>query len=270
MNRALTEWSKWSETIRVSWSERLVYKLNFCLMIIAPTLVFFFIKYNLWSSIYEMPGVRLIKGYSLDAMLQYQALVMITAFLSQGYNSMDLASDIRLGRMSKFLIYPFSFGKYHFGRFLALQAIQLAVAVVTLLLVLKSGVIAPLALDNLFCGFALTFCVSVMWFSICFILGLVAFWMEQTWVLRVMFLIVSQFLSGAIIPLDLFPGWLNQILQYLPFPFLTYVPVKVFSGEYSGNYIIALLSTLVWTFVFSGLAWVIWKRGVMRYTAAGM
>ena len=41
--------------------------------------------------------------------------------------------------------------------------------------------------------------VGVFWFQIQFFLALSAFWLEETWVLRVIFLIVAQFLSGAVI-----------------------------------------------------------------------
>src|SRR5690606_15115581 len=101
------ELDKWLQTIRISWTKQMAYKINFVLLIIGPTVVFFFIKYNLWSSIYGMEGVENIQGYDLPKMLTYQVWVMIVAFIAQGYNSMNLAEDIRLGRISSYLIYPF-------------------------------------------------------------------------------------------------------------------------------------------------------------------
>jgi ABC-2 type transport system permease protein len=50
--RHLAELKKWLATIRISWSRQLAYKLNFLLLVIGPTLVFFFVKYNLWRSIF--------------------------------------------------------------------------------------------------------------------------------------------------------------------------------------------------------------------------
>ena len=52
-----------------------------------------------------MPGITVLQGYDFDQMLQYQLLVLIVSLMAQGHNSMKLADDIRLGRISSYLIY---------------------------------------------------------------------------------------------------------------------------------------------------------------------
>ncbi len=61
----MTNISKWWITIKISWVKHTAYRLNFFLQIIGPSLVFFFVKYNLWSSIYLVgqPFVMLRKLY---------------------------------------------------------------------------------------------------------------------------------------------------------------------------------------------------------------
>ena len=92
--------AKWTQTMQVAWTNQLAYKLNFLILIIGPVFVFFFIKYNLWSSIFAMEGITTIEGYNLPSMLEYQVWVMIVSLLSHSYNNMKLAEDIRLGRIS--------------------------------------------------------------------------------------------------------------------------------------------------------------------------
>jgi ABC-2 type transport system permease protein len=261
---------KWSATMRVAWTNQLAYKLNFLILVIGPVFVFFFIKYNLWSSIYAMEGVSTIQGYDLNAMLEYQIWVMIVAFLAHSYNNMKLSEDIRLGRISSYLIYPFGFWQFHTATFFGTQVIQIVVSALTVATVVLAGFSLHLAWPDTF--FTLLFCafVGLLWFSIAFILGLASFWMEETWILRVIFTILANFLSGAIIPLEMYPAWFRAVLDWTPFPLMTFVPVKMFMGEYAGSYPQAFLMIAVWLAVLASLAALTWKKGLKMYTGAGM
>lgn len=269
MNPLFAETLKWWATIRIAWSKQLAYKFNFVLLVLGPVLVFFFIRYNLWSAIYQIEGITTLQGYRFQEMLAYQVWVMIVGFLGLGFNGMNLAEDIRLGRISAYLIYPFGFWQFHACSFLAFEWIQLLVSAVTL-----TGVAAmhwvQLSPGPLLQGLAFCFCVALFWFQINFMIGILAFWLEETWVLRVMMVTLTQFFSGALIPLELFPNWLRQILNLLPFPYLTWVPVKVFMGQYTGDLIQAFGLILLWAALAFGCSAWLWRRGLKAYTAAGM
>jgi ABC-2 type transport system permease protein len=263
------ELQKWAATIRISWAKYLAYKLNFLLLVIGPVLVFFFIRYNLWSAIYNIEGITNLQGYNFKQMLAYQVWVMIVGFLGLGYNGMNLAEDIRLGRISAYLIYPFGFWQFHASNFLAFEMIQFFVSAITLLGVLAMAWVhlawLPLLQGTLFC-----FGVALFWFQINFCIGILAFWLEETWVLRVMLVTLSQFLSGALIPLEIFPAWLRQSLNFLPFPYLTWVPAKIFMGQYTGNLSLAFVAILTWTALACVASHWLWNKGLRSYTAAGI
>lgn len=262
--------AKWWQTIQIGWTKYLAYKLNFVLLVLGPTLVFFFIKYNLWTAIYDLEGLEQIQGYDLDSMLAYQVWVMVVGFLAQSYNSMNLAEDIRLGRISSYLIYPFGFWQFHTANFIAILAVQTLVAAFTVMLVTIANLIPPADFYYLIQGVLIAWVVGFLWFQIAFIIGLMAFWLEETWVLRVIFTTVAQFFSGAIIPLDLYPDWLRQILDWTPFPYLTYVPVRVFMGESDISWIQAVMVPCFWLGVALLIGQWVWSRGLRLYTAAGM
>jgi ABC-2 type transport system permease protein len=264
------EGAKWTQTFQISLSQRMAYKLHFVLLVIGPTLVFFFVKYNLWTSIFAMEGVREIGGYDLANMLRYQVWVMIVSFLAQSYGATNLAEDIRLGRISSYLIYPFEFWQFHLAGFLSLQSIQLVVASFTLLVTWLVGWAGTPGWQPLLAGTLFSMLVGLFWFAVTFCLGLMAFWLEETWVLRVMFMTVSSFLSGALLPLEIYPDWMRSLLGFTPFPYVTFVPTKIFMGEYAGSIVQAAGTLLLWTGVCALLARWIWSRGIRLYTAAGM
>lgn len=264
------ELSKWLVTIEIGLNRNLAFKTNFLMQIIGPTLVFYFIKFQLWQAIFADHPTGMIGSYDLATMLNYQSLMLIVALVGQGYTNANLAEEIRMGKISTYLIYPFSFWKHHFGVFLAFEGIQLAIATITIALLIGLGIITVPSLAALAAGLGYCLVVAICWYAVQFLLGIFGFWLDETWVLRAIFLTVGNFLSGAIIPLDLYPAWLQQILVYSPFPYLTYVPVKVLMGQYDGSLLFALGMVVIWTGIFAGLAHLVWRKGVRLYTAAGM
>ena len=151
-----------------------------------------------------------IGNFTFDQMIEYHMWAMIVGLLCQGFTTMNLSEDIRLGRISKFLIYPFNFWEFHTSGFLAFQLLQTAICLVTIVIFYHLSLVVLPPNPRLFFGIAYAIYLSFFWYAIQYLIGLVSFWLEETWVLRVMFVTVAQFFSGAMIPLELFPSWLSQ------------------------------------------------------------
>ena len=83
-------------------------------------------------------------------------------------------------------------------------------------------------------------------------------------------MIITQFLSGAIVPLEIYPAWFRSILNYSPFPYMTYVPVKLFMGVYEGHIGTAFVIISFWLGMMILAATWTWKRGIRMYSGAGM
>lgn len=260
---------KWKQTLIISFAKHTAYRLDFFLQIVAPALVFFFINYSLWTSIFGFNGTETINNYTLKQMIHYQVWVMIVGLLAQGHTSFNLSQDIRLGRISSYLIYPFNLWEFHTASFISFEFIQLFIGITTYLSLLFFGIVQFVSLKPLLYGVSIAVFVGFFWFTVQYLLGLLSFWLEETWVLRVSFRLISSFLSGVIVPLDFFPEWLFKLLTYTPFPYLTYYPVKIFMGEIT-NLSFPLLILSIWIIIFIALNRWVWKKGLKLYTAAGM
>lgn len=265
----MNNFAKWWQTIKISWSKYTAYRLNFFLQVIGPAIVFFFIKYNLWSSIYGGDEQQVIQGYNFQEMIHYHIWTLIISLLAQGHNSMNLSEDIRLGRISSYLIYPFNFWEFHTASFLSFQFLQLLISLVTITIISSFGFLSGLSLSQLVIGILFCFYISFFWYLLQYLCGILAFWLEETWILRVILQTLSLFLSGAILPLDFYPKAFVDLLQWTPFPYLTYYPVKIFEGDYS-KLPIAIAVIGLWIVIAFILNRFIWKRGIKNYTAAGI
>lgn len=264
-----SDFQKWWITIQISWVKHTAYRLNFFLQIIGPALVFFFVKYNLWSSIYAGNESLVIKGFNFEQMINYHIWAFVVALVAQGHGSWNLAEDIRMGRISSYLIYPFNFWEFHTASWLSFQVIQMVIASLTLGIISYFGLVIFPNAQTFAIGVAYTLFISLFWFTLQYLTGVLAFWLEETWILRVMLNIIAYFLSGAIIPLDLYPEWLVNILNYTPFPYLTYYPIKIFMGDIS-HLGLGLVIISFWTIIFAYVNHLVWKKGIRLYTAAGM
>ena len=270
MIRARWEYLKWLQSLKISLSRNLTYKTNFLLTMVIPVLVFFAIKYSLWTSIYAVNPQKEIQGYSLSQMIEYQFWILIfDLFVRAHFFSLNTSSDIRLGKISAFLLYPFSFISYQLNLFVSDKLIQLFIGSFSLSLVVVFGWIELPSADVLFKAGVFILMINAFWFFTQLLIGFVAFWMEETWSLNVSIRFISAFFSGAIIPLDFYPDLLAKILLWTPFPYLTYVPVRILMGE-STDVGASLFILFVWSLILLFCVQWIWKKGLRLYTGAGI
>ena len=202
-------------------------------------------------------------------MITYHIWSFIVALLAQGHTALNLAVDIRMGRISSYLIYPFNFWEFHTASFLGFQILQLGITTVSLVIFSLIGILPNFQWSYLLMGIGISLYVSIFWFMLQYFTGILSFWLEETWILRVILQIITVFLSGAVIPLELFPDALREFLTYTPFPYLTYYPIKVFMGD-PVNFVKFFTVISSWIFVGLFVNTFIWKRGIKHYTAAGM
>jgi ABC-2 type transport system permease protein len=258
----------WWQTIKISWHKTMAYRLNFFLQVIGPALVFLFVKFSIWSNIYSDDPAQKIAGFNFQEMLNYHSWIFLCGLLSQGHSGMNLAEDIRLGRISTYLIYPFNFWEYHFASFISFQSLQLLVSLISFLILNAIGLLSIPTLPILMSGVFYCLAVSIFWFTLQFLTGILAFWLEETWVIRVILIHLGSFLSGSILPLDFFPNRLREIIDYTPFPYMNYYPAKMLmTGEF---HLKSIVMIALWTLILIIVSMFTWKKGIKNYTAAGI
>ena len=264
------EYFKRIQTIKISLSRHLNYKINFLLTMVLPVFVFFVIKYNLWQSIYALHPEAEIKGYSLSKMIEYQFwILIIDLFVRSHFFSQNISADIRLGKISAFLLYPFSFISYQVSLFASDKLIQLFIGAFSLALAIVFSWLELPSLIVLLKSALFVLMAGTFWLLAQLIIGFIAFWLEETWSLNISLRFISAFFAGSFIPLDLFPELLAKALMWTPFPYLTYIPVRILMGEAIplGP---AFFILFFWLLILFFCAKLIWKKGLKLYTGAGI
>jgi ABC-2 type transport system permease protein len=108
-------------------------------------------------------------------------------------------------------------------------------------------------------------------FFMVFLTGLWSFWSSGSiWGIRYTRIVVSEILSGAIIPLYLFPNWLSQISYALPFQAIYSIPLLIYIGKITNLEIFNSILTQIFWIIFLGILCLVgWKIAKKKTTSQG-
>jgi ABC-2 type transport system permease protein len=92
-------------------------------------------------------------------------------------------------------------------------------------------------------GFALSAALAcVVAFAVNFCVQLIGFWILDARGAEQLCVAVTMFFSGFIVPVTLFPSWLDAVARALPFVAILQVPGEVFLGEHHGTELLGVLA----------------------------
>jgi ABC-2 type transport system permease protein len=213
----------------VTWKEWAAYRTHVMVSIFVGP-VFLLAQVFIWRSLYT--GRELLYGLNLDDMIRYFAIVTLLNYLTMDFAGWNLQMLVNSGRFLTFatrpVYHPFFALSQKFGH--RLLGVIFELLPVSLIVRFALGV-------RLFPAFPLWAALSaglgfLMVFLVNYTIGISAFWMTRTGALRGAFSLFSGVFSGTFIPLVFFPEWLQKLLFFLPFQYMTYVPASVMMGQY--------------------------------------
>ncbi len=258
--------------LRTAIEERLTYRADFAF----STLVRFLpivTQIFLWSAIFQNAAGRSIQGYNFSDMVSYFLLVMLTrAFSSMPGLSTGIAGSIADGSVRKYLIQPVDMLDHLFWHRIAHKLVYYAVATGPFALVFwlcRQHLPAWPGWPVMLAFVASLLMAFVIGFLIEALIGLVAFWFLEVSSLIFIYMMLSYFLSGHMIPLELLSKWI-PFVDYLPFRYLAYTPTAILIGKIPREHLpIELLIQAGWIAGLFVLNRYTFHRGVLRYSAFG-
>jgi ABC-2 type transport system permease protein len=204
------------------------------------------------------------------------AAYFLSAWLSQqmivAWVSWELDFQIRQGTLSPKLLRPLDVFWEHVAAHVAERLVRapLMLLIVTIGLLLVPGTQITPDLSHV-----LVYLVSITlaWmirFQIAYCVGVLAFWFDQATALDELYFIIAAFLTGVFAPLELYPPVVRAAIEWLPFPYTIYYPVRILNGALDWPSTLRVLGVqLAWVLVFGVLRTLLWRRGLQRYGAVG-
>lgn len=258
--------------LNIGIQNTLVYRTNFffrALFNLVPLIA----TMALWRAIYaDKPGE--IAGYTLAQMLSYYLLVTIVeAMTSVTEDEWQIASDIKDGQISQFLIRPMDYLHYRLCLFVSGRAVYTVAAVVPVGLLVfwnRAYLLPPADLATLICFLLSLGLSALLQFLLSYLTAMLAFWVLEISTFVFILLAFERLVSGQMFPLDILPHGLAQAMMWTPFPYGMFFPVSVYMGKVTGAALAqGLLLQLLWVGATYALARLVWQRGLKTYTVVG-
>lgn len=219
--------NKYLQISKITMSNSLVYFWNF----LSKNLFFIFIMFiylMLWKNIYAQKATAAMGDLTLNGMIWYLIFTELVT-LSRTDLHTQVNDDVKTGNIAYLLNKPYNYVLYCFSyfigeigtRLLSNSFIGLAIGLI------YAGAIEDFSFINLpfIILSLLTGCAINFFIYLC--LALTSFWVEEN---SAFFWIYSKLiftLGGMLMPIDLFPEWLQSISRYMPFAYVTYVPARL-------------------------------------------
>ncbi|MFH1280267.1 MAG: ABC-2 family transporter protein [Candidatus Beckwithbacteria bacterium] len=215
-----------------------------------------------------------IGGYTLQSMIFYYLGIMLVNTLVATHPQYDLSDQIRSGNFSKYLTKPINITTSKIAGSIAWRVIRFIYLLPVILLIniylYKSNQgFSYLNLNIIFLTLSLIMAFLLNFF-IKMSLGLATFWFTEAGWLFFTYRIINTFLSGELIPLDLFPQSVFNLISYLPFKYMLFFPLSIALNKQSYlNTVQGLLIQLFWCLVFYLIYKLVLKKGIKVYEAYG-
>jgi ABC-2 type transport system permease protein len=264
---------KYWHVLNIGIQNNLAYRVNFLFRIVfgfVPLLATVF----LWRAIYAGKHGANVGDYSLIQMTSYYLIVTIVDVLTAvNEDDWQIASDIKDGNISQFLVKPINYLTYRMFLFFSGRMIYLVVSAVPLgifIFCLRKYFILPPDLLAAGCFVVSVFLTALLQFFTSYAMAMLAFWVLEVSTFIFILYAFEYIASGHLFPLDILPAALQKIVFFSPFPYQMYLPVSIYMGKINGA---AMIQQLIIQALWVGAAYLLarfaWYRGIRRYSAVG-
>lgn len=252
----------------ISLQEFFTYRLNFVMWRVRQIFVFL-IPFFIWSSV--LSGGGEIYGYGFAALMTYLFGTTILRSLVMGSRTVDLGWMINTGYLSIPLLKPLSIFRFFFVRDLADKLYNLSFIVIEIPIIYLIFRPPVFLQTNLFpvVLFVCSLVLSILiFFYINILFGSLAFWTRDIWAPRFLLMVIMEFATGAMFPLDMLTGTLLRVIMLTPFPYLLFVPLQIYLGT-DPQALLHLGVQVGWVIILSLLVRFVWQKGLRVYEAEG-
>ncbi|MCL5006083.1 MAG: ABC-2 family transporter protein [Acidobacteria bacterium] len=259
----------YGEFVRVGFVNTIAYRLRYYTGIVTY-FIYVSVYYFIWKAIYAHSAS--IEGFDFSHLLTYVAVGWIMRSFYYNNIDQDIANQVLEGKLAMDLIKPVNPQAMYIAQALGESVFRLvmltAPTAVVLLLVYPvrrpaSGwhLVAFLvsAVLSFFLVAAINFAVGTFAIRLKSILGL----------LRAKYFLLELF-SGLLIPISFFPHVFQVALAFMPFQYISYIPVLLYLGKISGLGILRALGLqLFWVTAMIALGHGLWTWSSRKITIQG-
>jgi ABC-2 type transport system permease protein len=253
--------------LRIGLSEAVAYRAEFLVWMLATTMPLVMLAITT-AMAREAPVGR----FSQRGFIAYYLATLIVRQMTGAWVAWQMVQEIKEGTLGLRLLRPIHPLASYSAESLAALPLRAVIAmpIAITLLVVTAGhdvshdpVNIAVFLVSLAGAWLLNFAVSAT-------IGVLGLYLESSLKVWELWLGGFMLLSGYLIPLELFPPWLERTARVLPFAYLQSFPVETLVGIRDRHAVfVGLLGQWAWIAIaWTGLL-ILWHRGLKRFAAYG-
>ncbi|RIK30328.1 MAG: ABC transporter permease [Anaerolineae bacterium] len=229
---------------------------------------FIFIFAGLWGTTYTLAGTDTINGLTVHNMIWY-FMMAETLELGRPRINRTISEQVKNGEVAYILNKPYNFILYHFSAGLGDGIVRMSLNLIVGSAVAWILAGAPPALMGWLMALVTMIGAWILHFCFMALIGLAAFVVEETNSFELIYQKFVFILGGFLIPLDMFPAWLQKIAYALPFPYMMYAPARLFVKPDMDLFWQMLTGQIIWVVVFVALLSFVYQRSERFLTING-
>jgi ABC-2 type transport system permease protein len=259
----------YAEFARVGFVNTLAYRLRYYTGIVTY-FIYVSVYYFIWKAIYA--NGQSIEGFDFGAMLTYVAVGWIIRSFYFNNIDQELSQQVAEGKLAMDLIKPVNIQLMYISQALGESIFRLGLltAPTAAILLLVYPVKRPASWTHLgaflasgvlafFIVAAINFAVGTLAIRLISILGL----------LRAKYFLLELF-SGLLIPISFFPHFFQAALNWMPFQYISYVPLLIYLGKIQGRGLWQALGIQVfWVAALFAIGHMMWQWSSRKITIQG-
>jgi ABC-2 type transport system permease protein len=266
MRQAIRKYRRYAS---LAFQETIAYRVPYAVNMVS-IIVTYLVIFLIWMAVFS--GKSEVGGYQWAEMKTYLIISLFMSALISGSSEFRISRQIRTGNIAVELLRP---ADYQLGS-LAItlgnclsEGALVGVACLGFALATGPGVLPPNALS--WAGFALACAIAFATkFLLVYVFGLACFWTNSLMGISWLRKGLTDFFSGALIPLSFFPLWLRGAADWLPFKSVVWVPASAFTGRLAGVELARALGVgAAWAIALWFLARFVWSRAMRKVTIQG-
>ncbi len=235
---------------------------------VASVLVRLYLLRMVWIALYARNAAP--SDLPLHAIITYTAVALLMGLVMDIDQTRLLYEKLHEGSIATDFLKPISVPLYFFsdgtGEVL-FHATLIVPSLFFALLFVHIDIPSPAVLAVFFVSFFLGYLVG---FCINFIMNCIAFWTLEIHAARLIVTWVSDLFGGELIPLVIFPVFLQKFAFVLPFAAMFSTPLLIYVGVIKPDrYAEALGLQLFWVVVLGAVAALVWRAGAKRVVVQG-
>ena len=213
-----------------------------------------------------------VSGYTVTSIITYTGLSQALIAYLMLFGWYDLMDGVHTGEISTQLLKPLSLFRYWLAHDLGRAIAHLFLRGVSIMLIyeLMFDLTYPKDLGQwlaLLVSLFFAWWLSMVWR---FLVNLAAFWSPNAQGFGRLLFFAANFFSGFMMPLGLFPDWLQTLCYLTPFPYMINVVIEIYLNIITGSELVFLLALqLIWILGLSLISQFILTMGIRKLAIAG-